>query len=181
MKKKILALAVLIAVVIAVTCGYIKINNRFPAAIIEKAAVGDTLEFTEGVLISVDKSKFLSDDEKDKIYREMETSPFSELKIMEVTVILENQSNEKKSFSMTDMYIDSTGFSNGISKRIIDTAPDYYGALSQELQPGERKQIVLPYEILASQFFEKEWKDIENREFGLTFSAYPVQKTLELE
>ena len=64
--------------------------------------------------------------------------------------------------------------------RIIDSSEERYSSLQQELQPGERKKICFPYNILPNQISKKEWETIEERRFWLVFSSYPIKKKLLL-
>ncbi len=78
------------------------------------------------------------------------------------------------------MNMESKGMGNGVS-------PEYTGILGGEetiwveLEPGERKQKIIGYDILSNQINKKEWKEIEERKFYLTFALYPEKKMLELE
>lgn len=81
---------------------------------------------------------------------------------------------------MSDMYAEGIGISNGINKNIADASDGRYSGNMQELQPGEKRQVCYPYEILKNQVSKKEWAEITEREFWLTFSSYPVKKKVLL-
>ena len=161
------------------TAGYWNINQRIPQAVVEDVNIGGTLEFQDGVMISVDSYRFLSDKEQ-QLYEEVGFNTIHESKLLEVNLTLENMTAESKQIIMSDMYVEGIGISNGIPKMITDASEGHYSGNLQELQPGEKKQVCYPYEILHNQVSQKEWGDITEREFWLTFSSYPVKKKLLL-
>lgn len=82
---------------------------------------------------------------------------------------------------MTDLNLITSGMANGIAKEISDSYSDSYGRLKQVLSPGEIRQVTYPYEILSLWFTKKDWEQIEEREFWLSFSEYPVKTILRLD
>lgn len=181
MKKRVCIISgILLLLVIVVVFGYIRINNMYPPSRVVEADMGEELEYQEGVMISVDKAEYISNKQRDNVYEKIGIEPVSDLKILEVTIMLENVTKESKKMSMTDLHLETTGASNGISKVIIDVSEGRYGSLTQELQPGEKKQIILPYEVLPNLFSKKIWNEIEKQKFWLTFSSYPEKTKLNL-
>lgn len=155
-------------------------NKRIPQAVVEEAKIGEQLEFQDGVMISVDSYRFLPDEEQERLIEKMDREPMVGFKMLEVKLSIKNTTAESKKIIMTDLYVEGTGMGNGISKGIIDISGERYSSLLQELQPGESKQICFPYNILKSEVFKSEWEKIEEREFWLVFSSYPVKKKLLL-
>lgn len=179
MKKKMCIIGgITVVVIIAVMFGYIRINRIYPPNKILEAEMGEALEYQDGIMITVDKAEYLTDEQKNEAYDRMGETPLFDLKILEVTLTLENVSKENKEIVMTDLYVEGVGASNGISKIHIDNANGKYGSLIQELQAGEKRQITLPYEILSNQFSKKAWNKIEKQKFWLTFSSYPEKTKL---
>lgn len=166
--------------VVAVVLGYVRINRMYPPSQLIEVNMGEQLEFQEEVMITAEQAAYLSDEEKNALYGKMGEEPLFETKVLEVTLTLENISAENKKISMSDLYVESMGMANGISKNFIDGSVERYSSLAQELQPGEKKRIVLPYEILASQFTKRVWEQIKQQEIWLTFSSYPVKTKLNL-
>lgn len=180
-KRRIIISVVAIIVIIAIACGYSSINHQFPQSKVMKTKMGEEQEFQKGVTIRVDKRAILSDKAADEIFKKVGFKPDFDIKVMEVTVTLDNKSQKNETLHMSDMYLESTGASNGLSKSISDVSDGYYAGLTQELKPGESRQIILPYEILSNQFSKSQWKKIKERDFRLTYSAYPVKRELELQ
>ncbi|RRK33165.1 hypothetical protein EBB54_18830 [Schaedlerella arabinosiphila] len=179
-KKSILIAAGTVLVIILTAAGYQKINREIPPAVVEAAQIGEWLEYRDGVMISLDSFRFLTGDEQEKLYQETGFETIYETKLLEVTLTLENTAAESRQVAMSDLYAEGIGISNGINKNIADASEGRYSSNMQELQPGEKKQVCYPYEILKNQVSGKEWAEITEREFWLTFSSYPVKKKLLL-
>lgn len=179
-KKSILIAAGTVLVIILTAAGYQKINREIPPAVVEAAQIGEWLEYRDGVMISLDSFRFLTGDEQEKLYQETGFETIYETKLLEVTLTLENTAAESRQVVMSDLYAEGIGISNGINKNIADASEGRYSSNMQELQPGEIKQVCYPYEILKNQVSGKEWAEITEREFWLTFSSYPVKKKLLL-
>lgn len=179
-KKSRLIAAGTVLVIILTAAGYQKINREIPPAVVEAAQIGEWLEYRDGVMVSLDSFRFLTGDEQEKLYQETGFETIYETKLLEVTLTLENTAAESRQVAMSDLYAEGIGISNGINKNIADASEGRYSSNMQELQPGEKKQVCYPYEILKNQVSGKEWAEITEREFWLTFSSYPVKKKLLL-
>lgn len=179
-KKSKLIAAGTVLVIILTAAGYQKINQEIPPAVVEAAQIGEWLEYRDGVMVSLDSFRFLTGDEQEKLYQETGFETIYETKLLEVTLTLENTAAESRQVAMSDLYAEGIGISNGINKNIADASEGRYSSNMQELQPGEKKQVCYPYEILKNQVSGKEWAEITEREFWLTFSSYPVKKKLLL-
>ena len=79
--------------------GYRRINQKYPARNVEAAEKGESLEFPDGVKISVNVVKWLSTEEQAAIYENsgIDTSKVNyDTKIIEVSVCLKNTTEEEK-------------------------------------------------------------------------------------
>lgn len=181
MKKKLILLVAAVIILAAVSLGYHNINTRYPAAVVREAAPGDTLEYQKGVLISANKKEVLSEEEVNQAFEALHMESLADTKIFKITITLNNTTQETQELSMTDLNLVTIGCSNGISKLLIDFSDDSYDRVMQTLEPGEIKQVTFPYEMLSSWFSKEDWEHIEEREFWLSFSEYPVKTILKLE
>ena len=179
MKKFIFGVIGILLIVITVL-GYRNINKLFPENKITKVPMGSQIEYQEDIYISVLEKEVLSKKESEDLYEEtMYNVPF-ESRVLKVVLELENRGEEKREVLVSDLNMESKGMGNGVS-------PEYTGILGGEetirveLEPGERKQKIIGYDILSNQINKKEWKEIEERKFYLTFALYPEKKMLELE
>ena len=181
MKKKIILLIVVGIILGGTAFGYHNINEKYPHAIVKEAEPGETLEYQKGVLISIDNAEILSEEKTNKIISDSNIEPIADSRMINVTIVLENTTQETQELSMTDINLVTDGMANGISKNMADSDSDFYGRLKQVLSPGEIKKVTYPYEMLSSWFNENDWNHIEEREFWLSFSQYPVQTILRLK
>lgn len=181
MKKKIILWVAVGIVLVGTAFGYHKVNAEYPRAVTKEASLGETLEYQEGVLISVDKAELLSEEETKQILDDVEIDPIADSRILNITVTLNNTTQEKQELFMTDLNLITSGMANGIAKDISDSYSDSYGRLKQVLSPGEIRRVTYPYEVLSLWFTKKDWKQIEEREFWLSLSEYPVKTILRLD
>ena len=180
MKKNIIISLLAVVFLIGTVFGYKKINRIFPSRELKTIEKGSEIDFRDGIDISVSKMRWLSEEEKKVAYTKsgMDSDVLDyDTEIAEITVILNNNTDKEVKAPMTDLYLESIGIGNGISKEILNGDPEYYGSLNQTLNPGEKKEIKYPYVIPSLWFHDKEWEQIKDRDFWLTFSSYP-EKTL---
>lgn len=171
---------IVVILIVIVTLGYIRINKMYPPSKLVETDMGKSLEYQDGVMIKVEDAVYLTDEQRDEIYKRIGEEPLCDLKILEVTLTLENISEECKKVNMTDLYVEGVGAANGISNFLVGSLDGEYSGLSQELQPGESRQVTYSYQILSNQFSKKLWNKIEKQKFWLTYSSYPVKTKLNL-
>ena len=176
MKKRIVYSAFVLAIVLGVLVGYKNINHKYPERQNVIVTKGEKTEFTEGIDISVIDFRWFTEEEK----KALETSVTDE-EICEITVILENHSQEKKEFEDQYLMLESTGISNGYNFMYEKAYPEKYGVEDRTLEPGEQKSITHLYSISSSWFRDKEWENVKEREYWLTFTSYPIRTILLLQ
>ena len=179
-RKRVFITIGVVLVMVLTAAGYWNINRKIPPVVVEEVKIGEQLEFQDGIMISVDSYRFLTKEEQEQLYKEVGYETIYESKLLEVNLVLENTTAETKQIVMSDMYVEGIGISNGIPKNITEPSQGRYSSNQQELQPGEKKQLCYPYEILQNQVSKNEWGRVTEREFWLTFSSYPVKKKLLL-
>lgn len=180
MKKKVTA-AVLVLILAAIfTTGYIRINRKYPAASVERIDAGQEVEIQDGVFLTVTGWEILSDEEREALYAIRGESPFLEAQLRKVSVILENKTEEAKQCDLTALNMESLGYSASISSFLGSADMENYGSVMPELEAGQRMEASYLFEVLAYQFTDRQWEQIDNREFWLTFSSYPIKTILEL-
>lgn len=181
MKKSIILLITVVLLICGSIFGYRNVNAKYPAANVKEAKVGENLEYQKGILISADKKEILSDEAADKIYEMLGEEPVFDTRIFDITITLSNTTEEPQEVVLTDIYLETTGAANGIALSMTDSKSGYYDSPRVTLAAGEEKQVTFPYTMSRSFFSQNEWKDIEKRQFWLTFSSYPVKTILRLE
>lgn len=178
MKKRYVLIPAAVLYAAAVTVGYQKVNDDYPAVKFISAEPGEPLEYQEGVMISLKEARFLTEDESKAYYELIGDEVSWERRAIEVKVELENQTDEVLTVDMTSMYLETEGASNAFAFGVSGASEGYYGSAREELQPGETKQLVYPYSMASIWFSKSDWEEIGSREFYLTISSYPEKKML---
>lgn len=174
----IIATAVSMILIGGTAWGSYKINKTYPQRGETTAEKGNSLEFQDGVQISVKDSRMLPEEERKQVNQKAEAYAEYSDQIMEVTVQLDNQTEETKEVSLENVYLETAGMANGTSSFYNEAAG--YGALNQSLEPGESKEVTYIYNLSKEWFQKREWKKIDSRQFWLTFSSYPEMTVLYL-
>ena len=184
MKKRIVYSVFVIAICLGVLVGYRNINHKYPERQTVEVTKGEKTKFTEGIDISVIDFRWFSEEEKKELYHaqniESETL-FGDEEICEITVILENCSQEKKEFEDQYLMLESTGISNGYNFVYEKVFPERYGIEDRTLEPWEKRSVTHLYSISSLWFHDKEWEDVKEREYWLTFTSYPLRTILWLQ
>lgn len=180
MKKFIFGVTGILMIVITVL-GYRNINKLFPENKITKVPMGSQIEYQEDIYVSVLGKEVLSKKESEELYEEtIYTFPYDGARVLKVVLELENRGEEKREVFLSDLNMESKGMNNGLSPGDTEILGGQE-SIRVELEPGERRQKIIGFNILANQINKKEWKEIEERKFYLTFALYPEKKMLELE
>ena len=176
MKKRIAYSVFMIAIFLVVLAGYKNINHKYPERKTVEVTKGEKIKFTEEIDISVVDFRWFTEEEK----RELETL-FADEEICEITVVLENCSQEKKEFEDQYLMLESTGISNGYNFVYEKVFPERYGIEDRTLEPGEKKSVTHLYSISSLWFRDKDWEDVKERGVWLTFTSYPIRTILWLQ
>lgn len=180
MRKKIILFAIAALCIAGTVWGYHNINEKFPAVQIKEARNGTQLAFREGVLISLEESKILPEEEYEAFFEMYGEEPIAEGIIFETTVTLENQTEEVQSVEMTSLRLETLGAAFAFPAGLNGLSDGYYAPTVAELQPGEKQTLIYPYIVISTMFSENEWKTVQDREYWLTFSSYPEKTKLYL-
>lgn len=180
--KKILASVLIVILAVGTFAGYKRINKIFPQrkeVVVEK---GEFIKYDEGVSISVKDKKWLSEKETEQRIKNLRFDDQWQHKIMDVTFSIKNETDEKKKISFTDLYLETLGVANGLVLQLCTSDHSDYSNLrkEKELEPGEQKEVTIPYMMVSLHFQKKDWENIENRDFWITFSSYPEKIYLRL-
>ena len=179
MKKQKLSIYLLLAVVL-LTCAVfagtkiIQINKKYPQVVKVDVQKNDTAELQDEVTMEVIKAEMFSMEEAEARYsqdfiNEMGTDyPF---KTVEVTIELENQSEEEKEVALYDIYLEKEDYSNGLAPEVffeIGNETDYI-----VLEAKEVREVTLGYLIYKMHFYAGEWEKMNVEDFFLAEDRYP--------
>lgn len=184
MKKRIVYSAFVIAIFLGVLVGYRNINHKYPERQTVGVAKGEQTKFAEGVDISITDFRWFSEEEKKELYHAQNIeidAVTSDEEICEITVMLENRSQVKKRVEDQYLMLESTGISNGYNFMYEKAFPKRYGIEDRTLEAGEKKSVTHLYSISSLWFRDKDWEDVKEREYWLTFTSYPIRTILWLQ
>lgn len=178
-KKRAIGVVVTVILVILFYVGYTNINQQYPKGIKVEHLIGESQQFGEGSSIQVTRLERLDT----KVEERMGISKIElgfERRVYLVYCTFSNETKEKQELNMTDCYIETTGWGNGLNL-------DSYLSLNPEehttkiiLEGRESKEVILPYQILSNGFQKKEWEEINSRKFRLIYSEYPIKYSISL-
>ena len=180
-KNKYIACVVML-ILLAMISGYkIKeVNKRYPSAKVELINKGVEKVIKNNIKLQVLNSEWKNQDE---IYQQYgNVSELVDRKVKSETVLveveLENLSNRQQKLELYNFYIETTGYSNGISPELFDKINNKSILLSFE--PKEKIKIKLPYTIYKNQFTNKQWENIEKAPFFITEQFYPEKECFSI-
>ncbi|MEG0354696.1 MAG: hypothetical protein RR621_03465 [Lachnospiraceae bacterium] len=179
-KKRVIGVMVVITLGILFYVGYTNINQKYPKSIEVTASIGESQLFSEGNKIRVTKMERL-DAKAEESMGIPKTDLGFERKIYLVYCTFSNETKEKQELNITDCYIETTGWGNGLQLDLYLSLNPKEQTTKMMLEGGESKEVILPYQILSNGFQEKEWKKIDSRKFRLLYSEYPIKYSISLQ
>jgi len=174
MKKRVIKIVSIILIImlsIGYGIGICKINSRYKVEV-EEIPFGVTYEVIDGVKMKVNGYRCLDKEELVKAYDYM-VDYEGDIKAILVSVTYRNESGQTKGVATYNNNIELVGYSNGIDPILYSVCNSF--DLEFELKNGEEKDIILTYILLDFQFTDGKWKQIEEEEFLLSTSRYPVK------
>lgn len=167
-----------IALITLIIVGAVRVNREYPQAQVQMATMDEAVQLGDFEIRATDfhlytKDEFLQaypDISPDALEFSMQSGDFRIL-IPEITV--KNTGAQTKMFSTDGTYISTMTWNNGIDVRLL-MAMDEEADLYPELAPGEETAILLPCELFQGHVSEREWEQLDQQQFRITFSLYPV-------
>lgn len=179
MKKKTITLLVwsgllLVVLIGFVLFGYKNINSKFPAQKAERYAMEEWVEYEKDIQIRVDKAEMLTSKES-KEQREGLIAGETDARCVEITLTVKNDSNEEKTVDMS-MYLQWPGGAQG-----ADIMRGGYSSGQETFLAGETRQLVYVFDLLDIFYKKSTWENIEQLDYELLYSVYPIERTVELD
>lgn len=187
-KKEVLKIMGIAFVVILLAIWGIQVyrmNQKIPQVQTEVTEAREWFQWKQNVKLRTEGARFMENDEIRNLYRldEDETEPFPGmiLKLMWVTVSFKNDSSESADIDILDIGASTSGWSN---------IPDYdfYYKIGNperphhfELKPQEEVRMDLPYLFVKPNFRNGQWEKIEEKEYFLVTSLYPMKHVLKIQ
>lgn len=171
MKKRVIIGAVILLVVLYAFRVY-KVNSEIRAVKEDIIPFGTEREVSNSVNMKINGYTVLSKEEaKEKYNYDLEMD--EEVKIILVNVTYFNKTDKSKTVDTRPNSIEKTGYSTATEMEFYHICNSL--GLEFELKGGEEKEIILPYILFKFQFKPNEWEKIEDKEFYISNSRYPVK------
>jgi len=181
MKNKRKRIIVFASIVIGcVLCGTliyktVKVNQKYPQAPIKHIAFGDTYDMEPNIAVTVNNTTWITSKEYIKKYGEdTDVRKDEDARVVYVDITLKNNSNKEEQIELYKFYIEKKGYCNGLALEMFLNLSNTK-EVDIELKKGEEYQITLVYVLYGFQFPKQVWKNIENQNFYLVNSRYPVK------
>lgn len=169
------------AVLLCLAAGfrYVQLNRRYPPPITETYTMSQPVSYNS-FQITVERSAFLADDQIQTVLAE-EVEEGYEPKIIVLDVTITNKADTEHTLDLTPFVLQSGAWKNGIHMlaflRLNDTSANQ-ATLNPSLKPGESRSLRLPFSMLSSNFAPQKWDSVEQREYSLVLSLYPIKQTI---
>ena len=109
MKKRVTAVVLVVILAAIFTAGYLRINRKYPAPSIERTKAGQEVEIRDGVFLTVTGWEILSEEEREALYEKRGEEPFLDAELREVSVTLENRTDESIQCDLTALNLETFG------------------------------------------------------------------------
>lgn len=171
MKKQVIIGTVILLVVLYAFRVY-KVNSEIRAVKEDIIPFGTEREVSNSVNMKINGYTVLSKEEaKEKYNYDLEMD--EEVKIILVNVTYINKTNKSKTVDTRPNSIEKTGYSTATEMMFYSLCNQF--DLDVTLKAGEKKEVILPYILFKFQFKPNEWEKIEDKEFYISNSRYPVK------
>lgn len=165
--------------IVLFTIGYIRINRQFPRSEEQMTSMENQTEYFDDVYITVNSSRFLTNDESKSYQREFIDEPLYEKRHIEITIEIENKSNIEKEVHLYNLNLETRNGYHAAAAFVEFDKKDSNEFLVHHLSPGEKRTIKMIFPILLY-LFPQDGQHVEEEYFYLTYDLYPIKKTLEL-
>ena len=182
MKKiKLLATMIVVGVFLCLySLRYVNLNNKYPPPHVQQYEERQSVPY-DSFELTVLETTFMNQETLDATFQD-EHSAGVYPKCIVIDLKIYNNSQSEKQIEIYPFVLESGAWSNGIhlAAFLALNADVDQATLTPTLQPGESCMLKLPFTLTQEQFKPSQWKNIENRDFQLTFSLYPEKKTILL-
>ncbi len=169
---------------IGVTIGIVLINQKYPPPTIEEHQIGEAFSYayTPALEITVTDSHFVEEEERQKMLQQERddlNDPTLDKQYFEVFLTVTNTGSETVQPELYTCVLQSGAWINGTASFSVYENGEETGSL--ELEPGQKKELKLMYDISSIQFTSSQWEDVKNREYRLMLNLYPIEQSVLLD
>lgn len=160
-----------------VTVGAVRVNREYPQAQVHMVSMDESVQIGDFEVRATDFHLYTKEE---FFHAYPDVSPDSlnfsgqsgDFRIVMTEVTVRNTGAQTQVFSTDGTYISTTTWNNGIDIRTL-LAIDEEADLYPQLAPGEETTLLLPCELFQAHVSEKEWEQVDQQQFRITFSLYP--------
>lgn len=186
-KKRVRRLCIISGAVLFLTVYafmFYRVNSLYPQGKRNLYAHGETFAVQEGSA-KIKSARFVEKDEimGDEELHEQITMNLSEnlddFELLLVNTEFYNDGKESFSIDLTALHLES----GSIDVQFFYPLIFYYngGNIKLKLEPGEKTEIILPYQMGRVNFSDSGWRQLRERSFVITHSLYPEKNMAEVE
>lgn len=186
--QKIILLSILLVLAAGLTTIFhhycTKINKKYPQTILRTAQIGQPVYGVDGYSYTVDDWRWASVEDIRQVipsykveYPDSKGNLVSEdcVRFLLVTITIKNKcATYDKSASVPTIQ-------SGTMTNCSGFVSEFNEDCNLTLDRGQKKTIVVPYELNVFLFNKKEWENIESREFDIVCSLYPIKAIVPLK
>lgn len=178
MKRMIIGVVAVLLAGLAVFWGIrvYQVNRKYPKDIIHWIAYGDPQFLAEDISMQIQDLQWISFAEAKDRYVEEEMSEDGYYCLVEV--LLENVGTKEAGPDLTQLNLETSGYSNAIA---LDVYLYAESTTHPVLQPGEKRTVLLAYTIYDFQWKPGDWKQIREQDFWLGRYDYPDKWCWEMQ
>lgn len=168
---------------------YVALNKMYPDVKTTEHSIGEEIKGGE-IYITVESSELLDGKQTKRVipdytieaYNNDGTAPTDDqIRNLIVHLRVENKSDYQKSVSFVNFTPESNAWKNGLNLELYTQLnPDAGSPLEFKIEANSEADVILPYTMIYSQFKKKDWKHIEQRDFKLVLSQYPIKHYVNL-
>lgn len=161
------------------------INTKYPQAEVVAYNMLDEFEFNELEFTVTDYQIFDADQVIDGFVSEVTDSdgnPLSndQCKFLVVEMTIVNHTGKEITVPLYSLLAESGGWANGISSNAFKSLNESLEQPTVKLLSGKSCEVNVPFAMYSTQFKDKDWNKIDQREYKIVFSTYPVKTVVEL-
>jgi len=176
-----------IKIFVGVVCGlllgaflvcFFMINAKYRNSTVVEKGIGEPVDYNN-LQFTVTDAGFMPHEKSDELWAD-ELDTFPGCKGYYVTVTVNNTGTEEKKLSLGNFELVSDAWINGVDLEKFLTVNSDDIKQKFLLKPGDSITCTLPFLIVKENFTNKQWEQIEHRNFELVLSIYPVKRIVNL-